>query len=189
MNKAEKEQEQVNTIGPFGKWLSLPKVFPAIEKAGKSLQFFELLQTSQFSTEGEFIICGLCVEHCAHNATIRVKKGFPFTYGKFSEHFLTSQCHKYSEQAASTLENMRAAHLKRHGQPMEKSTIKKQKGLLTMGFTKLPPRKSKETIDQELRSPIESQSNTLDNHQGTDPPNINKVSISEKRQELMKKLL
>ena len=36
------------------------------------------------------------------------------------------------------------------------------------------------------RSPTESQSNTLDNHQATDPTSINRASISEKRQELMR---
>jgi len=129
-----KEQE---ARGPFGKWLPVPKLFPAIEKAGKLPQFLELLKTSSFSAKGDYITCGLCYEHSAHNATISVKKSFPFKYGKFSEHFLTSQCHKSSEQAASSLKNRSEAHLKRHGRPMEEPIIKKQKGLLTLGFVQL----------------------------------------------------
>ena len=179
-------EQEVIYIGPFGKWLPLPTVFSAVEKANKSSHFFDLLQKSKFSAKGEHITCSLCDEHCDHNATSHVKKGFLFTYGKFSEHFLTSQCHKQSEKAASTLENMRAAHLKRHGQPMEKPTFEK-KGLLAMGFMKLSSGKYKETTDA-ARNATKYQSNTLGNHQATDPTNINEVSISEERQELPRAL-
>ena len=82
---------------------------------------------------------------------------------------------------------MRVAHLKRHGQPMEKLSVKKQKGLLAMGFMKLPSRKCKETTDA-ARNDTKSQSNTLKNHQTTNPTSINEASISEKRQEIRRAL-